>query len=104
MIVRDRLARQDHAVTAVREDGRWLMLDNRHDVLLEGKDAWHFTPLFVLDREGIKLFAVPYGAPPPMPVASGEIFAAPPPAAAETSETLGLRLDAFEKPPLRGGL
>lgn len=104
VIVRDRLARQDHAVAAVREGGRWLMLDNRHDVLLESKDAWHFTPLFVLDREGIKLFAVPYGAPPSMPVASGEIFAAPPPAAAEASETLGLRLDTFEKPPLRGGL
>ncbi|HXF87110.1 MAG TPA: transglutaminase-like cysteine peptidase [Xanthobacteraceae bacterium] len=108
VIVRDRLARQDHAVAAVREGGRWIMLDNRHDVLLERKDAWHFTPMFALDREGVKLFAAPYGAPPSAPpqVASGGIsndsagFAL----GADERDGLGLRLDAFEPPPLRGGL
>jgi predicted transglutaminase-like cysteine proteinase len=64
LIVRDRVARQDHAVAGVRQDGRWLMLDNRHDVLLEHKDTGHFTPLFVLDWSGVKLFAVPYDRPP----------------------------------------
>jgi predicted transglutaminase-like cysteine proteinase len=113
VIVRDRLVRQDHAVTAVREDGRWLLLDNRHDVLLERKDAWHFIPLFVLDHDGVKLFAVPYGAPPnaPAQVASGAADAASSAAslsdaaAAENgADSLGLRLDVFEPPPLRGGL
>lgn len=110
VIVRDRLARQDHAVAAVREGGRWLLLDNRHDVLLERKDAWHFTPLFALDRTGVKLFAVPYGAPPaeaPAQVASG-VADIPAPAATEPADAaataLGLRFDAFEPPPLRGGL
>jgi predicted transglutaminase-like cysteine proteinase len=115
VIVRDRLARQDHAVTAVREGGRWVLLDNRHDVLLERKDAWHFTPMFALDRTGVKLFAVPYGAPPaeaPAQVASAGADAVSPaqgaPVAAEAEDfgaaALGLRLDAFEPPPLRGGL
>jgi predicted transglutaminase-like cysteine proteinase len=111
VIVRDRLARQDHAVAAVREGGRWLMLDNRHDVLLEQKDTWHFTPMFALDRTGVKLFAVPYGAPPasaPAQVASGATLlpAEPPggPPDADQRDGLGLRLDAFEPPPLRGGL
>ena len=74
LMVRDRVARQDHAVAGVRQDGRWLMLDNRHDVLLEHKDAGHFTPLFALDWSGVKLFAVPYDRPPtaaPAQVATG---------------------------------
>ncbi len=108
VIVRDRLARQDHAVTAVREGGRWLLLDNRHDVLLERKDAWHFTPMFVLSREGVNLFAVPYGARPAEApqVASGAILTEPPGAVpdAERRDELGLRLDGFEPPPLRGRL
>lgn len=109
VIVRDRLARQDHAVTAVREEGLWLLLDNRHDVLLERKDAWHFTPLFVLDREGVKLLAAPYAVPPSAsasvpPGAASSQQALAPPAAGDSRDSLGLRLDAFEPPPLRGGL
>jgi len=150
VLVRDRTARQDHAVAGVRHDGRWLMLDNRHDVLLENKDAWHFTPLFALDREGVKLFAAPYAAPTVVAAASTPGRARGPakgattpanaasqaaaaastndasknaaqanalaPAAAEAldasgvdffaagEETLTLRVDAFEPPPLRGKL
>jgi predicted transglutaminase-like cysteine proteinase len=35
LIVRDRAARNDHAVAAVRLDGRWLVLDNRGFTLVE---------------------------------------------------------------------
>jgi predicted transglutaminase-like cysteine proteinase len=63
LLVHDKMARLDHAVLAIRNDGRWLMLDNRHDVLLENKDAWFFTPLFAIDRQGVKLFAAHYAAP-----------------------------------------
>jgi predicted transglutaminase-like cysteine proteinase len=63
LLVHDKTARLDHAVLAIRNDGRWLLLDNRHDVLVENKDAWFFTPLFALDRQGVKLFAAHYAAP-----------------------------------------
>ncbi len=108
LIVRDRVARQDHAVVGVRQDGRWLMLDNRHEVVLENKDAWHFTPMFALDREGVKLFAVPYDKPAAAPelVASGPANT-PKRAADAQRDAAGanvpeLRLDAFEPPRLRG--
>ena len=111
LIVRDRVARQDHAVAGVRQDGRWLMLDNRHDVLLEHKDAGHFTPLFVLDWSGVKLFAVPYDRPPaaaPAQVATGPANTPEPASTIEpgapTADALGLRLDTFDPPQLRGGL
>jgi predicted transglutaminase-like cysteine proteinase len=110
LIVRDSVARQDHAVTGVRHDGRWLMLDNRHDVLLENKDAGHFMPLFALDHEGVKLFAVPYDKPPtiaPALVATGPANTIEPAPATELdasgADALGLRLDTFEPPLLRGG-
>jgi len=51
-------------VAGVRENGRWLMLDNRHEVLIEQKDAWYLSPLYALDQQGVKLFAVPFGNPP----------------------------------------
>ena len=105
LLVHDRIAREHHAVAGVRQNGRWLLLDNRHDVLLERKDAWHFTPLFALDQQGVNLFAAPYGKPPAVagakpanpiePASTGQ------PAAA-SDDALGLRLDAFEPPDLRG--
>ena len=111
LIVRDRVARQDHAVAGVRQDGRWLMLDNRHDILLEHKDAGHFIPLFALDQQGVKLFAVPYDRPPttaPALVATGPANTAEPASSTEPGrpsvDALGLRLDAFDPPQLRGGL
>jgi predicted transglutaminase-like cysteine proteinase len=113
VIVRDRVARQDHAVTSVRQNGHWLMLDNRHEALLERKDAWHFTPLFALDHQGVKLFAAPYGTPPAAPpevaaasparriaAASTALVSALPPAVL-SAEALGLRLDTFDPPQLR---
>ncbi len=107
LLVHDRIAREYHAVVGVRQNGRWLILDNRHDVLLERKDSWHFTPLFALDQQGVKLFAAPYGKPPAVagatpanpvePASTGQPDAA-------SNDALGLRLDAFEPPNLRGSL
>jgi predicted transglutaminase-like cysteine proteinase len=60
LLVRDRAVRQDHAVLAVRENGRWLVLDNRHLMLAETTSLPQFTPLFSLDHQGVSLFAAPY--------------------------------------------
>ena len=62
LLVRDQSARQDHAVLAVRNGTSWLMLDNRHSALHESAEVPHFTPLFALDRDGVKLFAARYAA------------------------------------------
>ena len=64
VLVRDRRAREDHAVLAARHDGRWLILDNRNASVLSEADVGHFVPLYALDNEGVKLFASPYIVPP----------------------------------------
>jgi predicted transglutaminase-like cysteine proteinase len=50
-IVHDRSTNQDHAVTAARIDGRWLILDNRRMVLLTDTQAGNLVPLVALDAE-----------------------------------------------------
>jgi predicted transglutaminase-like cysteine proteinase len=60
LLVHDRLVQQDHAVVAVRDAGRWLILDNRHSVLQEDTEIHQFTLLFAIDDQGVKLFATPY--------------------------------------------
>ena len=60
LLVRDRAVGQDHAVLGVRHDGRWLILDNRHSLLVDMTEVRHFTPLFAIDHEGVKLFAALY--------------------------------------------
>ncbi|WP_322517589.1 transglutaminase-like cysteine peptidase [Rhodopseudomonas palustris] len=64
VLVRDLAVRQDHAVLAVRLDGRWLVLDNRRASLLDGRDLQSFMPLFAIDHRGVSLFAAPYAARP----------------------------------------
>ena len=51
LLVRDMAVRQDHAVLAVRIDGRWLVLDNRRFGLAEAGDLPYFMPLFAIDHE-----------------------------------------------------
>lgn len=65
LLVRDLVSRQDHAVLAARQDGRWLVLDNRWSALIEPADLTRFMPLFAIDDQGVKLFATPYAAQPP---------------------------------------
>ena len=62
VLVRDNSIRIDHAVLAVRLDGEWLVLDNRKSFVAETSELKHYTPLFALDREGVKLFATPYAS------------------------------------------
>jgi predicted transglutaminase-like cysteine proteinase len=64
MLVRDMAVRQDHAVLAVRVEGRWLVLDNRYSRLTETRDLPHFMPLFAIDHNGVSLFAAPYAERP----------------------------------------
>jgi len=60
LLVRDLAVREDHAVLAVREGGRWMILDNRSMAPIADGDVRNFMPLFALDQEGVKLFAAPY--------------------------------------------
>jgi len=64
LLVRDRLARDDHAVLAARFEGQWLILDNRFLRIPEDREMHNFTPLFALDHEGVKLVAAPYAKVP----------------------------------------
>ena len=63
VLVRDRKARDDHAVLAARDDGHWLILDNRHHALDHDTSLAHLTPLFAINHEGVKLVAAPYLKP-----------------------------------------
>ena len=44
---------EDHAIAAVRLEGRWLTLDNRHMAIVEDRDVTDYQPLFLLDQHGI---------------------------------------------------
>jgi predicted transglutaminase-like cysteine proteinase len=56
VIMRDDVRDEDHAVVAARLDGNWLMLDNRHMVLIEDHQMRRYRPLFLVDRGGVKLY------------------------------------------------
>jgi len=62
VLVRDRTVGQYHAVLAARQDGRWLVLDNRWPDLREDHEMKSFVPLFSLDSRGVSLFAAPYAS------------------------------------------
>jgi predicted transglutaminase-like cysteine proteinase len=75
VIVRDSMAKEDHAVLAARVDERWLILDNRHHILVDSAHLPHFTPLFAIDHEGVRRFT---------PVLAGHQTIAAEPAPAHT--------------------
>ena len=52
VILHDGLRHEDHAVTAARLDGRWLLLDNRRMAMIEDINLTNVTPLVVIDEEG----------------------------------------------------
>jgi predicted transglutaminase-like cysteine proteinase len=61
VIVMDKTVHRQHAVVAVRDAARWLILDNRSSILVESSDiAAHYIPLVVLDQQGGREFV---GAP-----------------------------------------
>ena len=57
VILRDDLRVEDHAVVAARLDGHWLTLDNRHMVLVEDHDVRRYRPIFLVDRDGVKVYS-----------------------------------------------
>jgi predicted transglutaminase-like cysteine proteinase len=75
VIVRDTLAGEDHAVTAARLDGHWLMLDNRRMAMIEDNYMRNIRPLFVIGQSGLMKYADPpllAGLPAPnSPIPSG---------------------------------
>lgn len=58
LVVRNAAAHEDHAVAAVRQDGRWLILDNRRMTLMEDR-SYDLRPLFALDANGVKSLSPP---------------------------------------------
>jgi len=56
VIVHQRNHVEDHMVVAVYQDGRWLVLDDSTLTLVLDSDASEYTPLFVLDDHGVRLF------------------------------------------------
>ncbi len=57
VIVHDLAAGEDHAITAARLDGNWIMLDNRWLTLVADSEVRRVIPLFALDDDGVKQFA-----------------------------------------------
>jgi predicted transglutaminase-like cysteine proteinase len=62
LLVRDRTVGMDHAILATRHAGRWVLLDNRWDRLIDDTDATQFVPLFAMNDTGVKLIAAPYAS------------------------------------------
>jgi len=57
VILRNLAAGEDHAVVAARLDGDWIVLDNRWFTLVKDSDMRRVVPLFVLNHDGVKLYA-----------------------------------------------
>jgi predicted transglutaminase-like cysteine proteinase len=60
VLVRDTQIRIDHAILAVRFEGRWLVLDNRKREAVETADVRHYQPLYAVGQDGVKLLAAQY--------------------------------------------
>ncbi len=57
VIVHNRRLNEDHMIVAVRDSGGWIILDNRTMALVSDvDDAAVYTPLFVLDGEGVRRY------------------------------------------------
>ena len=53
IIMRDIFHGGDHAVAAVRFDGRWLMLDNLRMAMVEDVHVKNYRPLFAIDQSSV---------------------------------------------------
>jgi predicted transglutaminase-like cysteine proteinase len=74
VIVHDDTTRQDHAVTAVRYDGRWNILDNRTLEIRTDTDIANFQPLFLINSDGAKHVIAWSPQPPVQWLAGNEIL------------------------------
>lgn len=59
IIVFIKSARENHAVLAVRNAGRWLILDNRSLELIDSSQLHDYLPLYALDYRGVGKFVPP---------------------------------------------
>lgn len=60
LLVRDLVTREYHAVLAARDDGQWLMLDNRRMTLLDSDDTRQLQLLFAINDHGVRIFTTRY--------------------------------------------
>jgi predicted transglutaminase-like cysteine proteinase len=63
VILRDNFRGEDHAVVAARLDGNWLMLDNRHMVMVEDRQMPNYQPVFLINHDGVKSYIEPSSSP-----------------------------------------
>jgi predicted transglutaminase-like cysteine proteinase len=56
VILRDDIRKEYHAVVAARLDGDWLMLDNRHMVMVKDQQVREYHPVFLIGHGSIKLY------------------------------------------------
>jgi len=77
VVVRDRVANEDHAVASVRYEGRWLILDNRNLDMRQDVDIAEFEPLFVIDGEGVKRMTAAASKPARLMVSARPVAANP---------------------------
>jgi predicted transglutaminase-like cysteine proteinase len=56
VIVHIRRSHEDHMVTAVYHDDKWLILDNLTNLLVEDLELGHYEPLAVLDYKGVRRY------------------------------------------------
>ena len=60
VIVEDKSLHRQHALVAVRNEGRWLLLNNHSLMLVESSEAINrYIPLNTLDHRGVREFVQP---------------------------------------------
>jgi predicted transglutaminase-like cysteine proteinase len=59
VIVRIGSLQQDHMVVGVRNEGNWLILDDRSMALAESSELHDYDPLYLLDDRGVREFVLP---------------------------------------------
>ena len=59
VVVSIKSRRMDHAVLAVREDQRWLILDNRRMAIVDVADTTEYVPLLEFNHRGMRQFVKP---------------------------------------------
>ena len=78
VLVRDLVRRADHAVLAVRLDGRMVVLDNVTDTLLDGNAMQDYRPVMSYSASGRWIHGVAAPTPAPVQIASATITVAGP--------------------------
>jgi predicted transglutaminase-like cysteine proteinase len=74
VILRETARAEDHAVLAVRLNGRWLVLDNRMLVMLQDTQIASYRPIFVIDDAGVRAYRNDV-APAPLPRLQIQLYA-----------------------------